>query len=306
MSSTITALTSGGGLAMAGDTSGQLELKTNNGTTAVTVDTSQNVMVNSTTLFDPNGYASSGGKFLQVKTTTTDRGSFVNIIGGGGGSPNYWVGGINYAISGQTYPAATIFSYTGASSTSGILGFTTSSDTTSTPTERMRIDSSGRLLVGTISVGYISGYQMTVAHSGTGGAAFKYDGTSETNAISLQNGNGQVGRIYTSGSNTTYATSSDYRLKENIAPMTGALAKVQSLNPVTYKWKSDGADGQGFIAHELAEVVPDCVGGEKDAVDADGNPVYQDIDTSFLVATLTAAIQELSAEVEALKAKVGA
>jgi hypothetical protein len=306
MSSTITALTGGGGVAFTGDTSGQLELKTNNGTTAVTVDTSQNLMVNSTTLFDPNGYAPSGGKFLQVKTTTTDRGSFVNIIGGGGGSPNYWVGGINYAISGQTYPAATIFSYTGASSTSGILGFTTSSDTTSTPTERMRIDSSGRLLVGTISVGYISGYQMTVAHSGTGGAAFKYDGTSETNAISLQNGNGQVGRIYTSGSNTTYATSSDYRLKENIAPMTGALAKVQSLNPVTYKWKSDGTDGQGFIAHELAEIVPDCVGGEKDAVDADGNPVYQDIDTSFLVATLTAAIQELSAEVEALKAKVGA
>jgi hypothetical protein len=172
--------------------------------------------------------------------------------------------------------------------------------------ERMRIDSSGRLLVGTISVGYISGYQMTVAHSGTGGAAFKYDGTSETNAISLQNGNGQVGRIYTSGTNTTYATSSDYRLKENIVPMTGALAKVQSLNPVTYKWKSDGTDGQGFIAHELAEVVPDCVGGKKDAVDADGNPVYQDIDTSFLVATLTAAIQEQQALITDLTTRLAA
>jgi squalene cyclase len=59
--------------------------------------------------------------------------------------------------------------------------------------------------------------------------------------------------------------------------------------------------GQGFIAHELQSVVPDCVTGEKDAVDKEGNPVYQGIDTSFLVATLVAAIQELKAEVDALK-----
>ena len=102
--------------------------------------------------------------------------------------------------------------------------------------------------------------------------------------------------------------------------MTGALDKVALLKPVTYKWNVDGADGQGFIAHELAEVVPDCVTGEKDAVetytDEDGNeatrPVHQGIDTSFLVATLTAAIQELkaiidtqAAQIAALNAKVG-
>jgi hypothetical protein len=84
--------------------------------------------------------------------------------------------------------------------------------------------------------------------------------------------------------------------------MTGALAKVAALNPVTYKWKVDGADGEGFIAHELAEVCPQAVVGEKDAVDAEGNPVHQGIDTSFLVATLTAAIQELKAEFDAYKA----
>jgi hypothetical protein len=116
----------------------------------------------------------------------------------------------------------------------------------------------------------------------------------------------QVGGITLTASSTSYNTSSDYRLKENVAPMTGALNKVAQLKPVTYKWKVDGSASQGFIAHELAEVVPDCVTGEKDAVDAEGNPVYQGIDTSFLVATLTAAIQELKAELDATKAEVAA
>jgi len=132
-------------------------------------------------------------------------------------------------------------------------------------------------------------------------------------------GNTGVGYISTTSSSTAYNTSSDYRLKENIAPMTGALDKVLTLKPVTYKWKIDGSNGEGFIAHELAEVVPDCVTGEKDAVetidefDSEGKvigikevPKYQGVDTSFLVATLTAAIQELNAKVIALEAKVGA
>jgi hypothetical protein len=118
------------------------------------------------------------------------------------------------------------------------------------------------------------------------------DGTSQNN----------VGSISHNGSSTNYATSSDYRLKEDIAPMTGALARVAQLKPCTYKWKVDGSDGEGFIAHELQEVVPQCVTGQKDAVDAEGKPQYQGVDTSFLVATLTAAIQELKAEFDAYKA----
>jgi len=105
---------------------------------------------------------------------------------------------------------------------------------------------------------------------------------------------------------TAYNTSSDYRLKNTIAPMTGALAKVALLKPVTYKWNLDGSDGQGFIAHELQEVVEGCVTGEKDAVDADGKPVHQGIDTSFLVATLTAAIQEQQALITALTTRITA
>jgi hypothetical protein len=128
--------------------------------------------------------------------------------------------------------------------------------------------------------------------------------------VEFINTNGTVGEITVNGSATTYATSSDYRLKNTITPMTGALAKVALLKPCTYKWNVDGSNGEGFIAHELAEVVPDCVTGEKDGVetytDKDGNeqtrPKYQGIDTSFLIATLTSAIKELNTKFEAYKA----
>ena len=83
--------------------------------------------------------------------------------------------------------------------------------------------------------------------------------------------------------------------------MTGALAKVAQLNPVTFKWNADNSSGQGFIAHELQAVVPECVSGEKDAVNADGSIKAQGVDASFLIATLVAAIQELAAKVEALE-----
>lgn len=128
-------------------------------------------------------------------------------------------------------------------------------------------------------------------------------GASKT-AISFYNDTTQVGYISTTTSATAYVTSSDYRLKDDVTPMTGALATVSQLKPVTYKWKADGSNGQGFIAHELQAVVPDCVVGEKDAVDEEGKPVYQGVDTSFLVATLTSAIQELNAKVNAQAAEI--
>ena len=138
-------------------------------------------------------------------------------------------------------------------------------------------------------------------------------GTGSQPAAEFFNGNGNVGSIYTSGSSTAFNTSSDYRLKENVQNMTGALEKVSQLRPVTYDWIADKSAGQGFIAHELQAVIPDCVTGVKDAVDADGKPIYQGIDTSFLVATLTAAIQELNtlvtqqaAQIAALQSKLGA
>ena len=118
--------------------------------------------------------------------------------------------------------------------------------------------------------------------------------TSTSEYIYWQNGNGIVGSISSNGSTTSYNTSSDYRLKDNVSPISNALATVALLKPVTYTWKADGTAGQGFIAHELQAVVPDAVTGEKDAVNEDGSIKSQGIDTSYLVATLTAAIQELA------------
>jgi len=192
--------------------------------------------------------------------------------------------------------------------------------------ERMRIDTSGNLLVGKTGTSTLTaGVSLGTFPNFIASAASPSDGpyiqigniaasvASGFRYISFRVGSAgnETGSISTNGSTTTsYVTSSDYRLKENIQPMTGALAKVAQLNPVTYKWKLDGTEAQGFIAHEIQAVVPDCVTGEKDAVDGDGNPKYQGIDTSFLVATLTAAIQELkvivdaqAVEIAALKAK---
>jgi hypothetical protein len=175
--------------------------------------------------------------------------------------------------------------------------------------ERMRIDSSGRLFVNqTGQLGNtLQRMGLQFNSSVEWGLNITSSSTATGNAINFTNSSGtQIGQIQTSTTATAYVTSSDYRLKENIAPMTGALAKVAQLKPVTYKWKLDGSASQGFIAHELQEVVPECVTGEKDAVDADGKPVYQGIDTSFLVATLTASIQELKAIVDAQAARIAA
>jgi hypothetical protein len=167
--------------------------------------------------------------------------------------------------------------------------------------EAMRINSAGNLLVGiTAAVEFVARLYISQSSATDAGLVVRNSSSGAgRNAVKFINGNTIVGDIVTSTTATAYNTSSDYRLKENILPMTGALAAVAQLKPSTYTWKADGLDGQGFIAHELAEVLPDCVTGEKDAVDKEGKPIYQGVDTSFLVATLTAAIQEMKAIIDA-------
>jgi hypothetical protein len=180
-------------------------------------------------------------------------------------------------------------------------------------TERARINLSGTLLVGQTD-GSMSTQGILLEPYGTG--RFVTNGGADNVCMYLnriasdgsieifQRNNSTVGSISVTTTATAYNTSSDYRLKNTIAPMTGALAKVALLKPVTYKWNANGSDGEGFIAHELAEVVPHAVTGAKDAVDEDGKPVHQGIDVSFLVATLTAAIQEQQALITQLQADV--
>jgi hypothetical protein len=176
---------------------------------------------------------------------------------------------------------------------------------TVTFTQAMTLDASGNLLVGTTSSQ--NGVISVFCNDNTRNCITTKVNADGNNAIGFFNAGGtQVGSITTNSATVAYNTSSDYRLKNTIAPMTGALAKVAQLKPVTYKWNVDGSDGEGFIAHELSEVCPHAVTGEKDAVDEEGNPKYQGIDTSFLVATLTAAIQEQQAIIESLKARLDA
>ena len=175
-------------------------------------------------------------------------------------------------------------------------------------TERMRIDSSGNLLVATTTVRN-SGIVSVDFNGNTAGALGLNDTASLNGAVYAGFLSGGTFRGSITNNNNTavaYNTTSDYRLKENIAPMTGALDKVAQLKPCTYTWKETGSSSQGFIAHELAEVCPDAVTGEKDAINRDGSIKPQGVDTSFLVATLTAAIQELKAELDATKAEVQA
>jgi len=168
-------------------------------------------------------------------------------------------------------------------------------------TQAMTLDASGNLLVNTTG---LDG-RFRIQESGLVWARVTNHGYAGTQFFDSFRYNGtEIGKIQGNNSNVSYLTSSDYRLKENIAPMTGALATVAQLKPCTYTWKVDGASGQGFIAHELQEVVPDCVSGEKDAVNEDGSIKPQGIDTSFLVATLTAALQEQQALINTLTDRI--
>ncbi len=155
-------------------------------------------------------------------------------------------------------------------------------------------------------------------------------GTASATLVSFNNSNGEVGRISTSGSATSYVTSSDYRLKTDAQPMTGATDRLKQLNPVNFEWIADGTRVDGFLAHEAQAIVPEAVTGTKDAMrdeeyevtpavlDDDGNvvteavigtrsvPDYQGIDQSKLVPLLTAALQEALTKIDALETRITA
>ena len=198
-----------------------------------------------------------------------------------------------------------------ASDIPGRLVFSTTADGASSPTERMRIDNAGVFYVGctglTNDAPNTAGGILKQTNGNTkirvtldGAVAFQfYSPTGGTGA--------SVGDITVNASSTAFNTSSDYRLKENVVPLTGAADRVNQLQVHRFNFIADpDKTVDGFIAHEAQAVVPECVTGTKDAVDADGNPVYQGIDQSKLVPLLTAALQEALAEIESLKARLTA
>ena len=197
----------------------------------------------------------------------------------------------------------------------GRLVFSTTADGAASPTERMRIDSSGNILFGTTSVG---GNTHAYFEAATQNRRILHIGCSTTgtsNVVIFRNPNNAVGSIQTSGSTTIYSTSSDYRLKENAVAISDGITRLKTLKPYRFNFKADADKTvDGFFAHEVT-AVPEAISGTKDEVvtqamiDAGdykegtlNDPIYQGIDQSKLVPLLVAAVQELITKVETLEA----
>jgi hypothetical protein len=189
----------------------------------------------------------------------------------------------------------------------------TTSHTDSTSEEanaKFIVESNGDVLIGGVSVQGARTVSFDVSTNGvvhdnctTSGAGNGW----EFQTFRRNNGSNsvQIGSIVMNGtSGITYATSSDYRLKENVVKLTNALDRIDQLKPSRFNFISDkGRTVDGFLAHEVQDIVPEAIVGTKDEVDEDDNPKYQSIDQSKIVPLLVAAIQELKAEIEILKNK---
>ena len=169
---------------------------------------------------------------------------------------------------------------------------------------RVYVNNVGRTFIGTTSTLGTNPARLEVYTTGGGGRIIqtKTDSNGNTNHLTFNTPSGQAGQIYTNTLSTTYSTSSDYRLKENVVELTGATDRLKQLNPSRFNFIADAdTTVDGFLAHEVQSVVPEAISGTHNEVDADGNPVYQGIDQSKLVPLLVATIQELEARITALE-----
>jgi hypothetical protein len=264
-----------------------------------------------------------GRTFVQMEAVAAQANwfGFTGAYGATSGSANLLlqVNLNNTSQQAGNYIASEAQSATAADLTFGkmVAGATTGAN--SAKSEQMRITSAGNVGIGTTSpdakldvtsTGSASAYTVSAViqdgnYPASGNPTLEFNGFIGGNGY--RSGVGSIGgqslAFYTPSTYgvapterlrqpVAYNTSSDYRLKEDWVAVADASTRVNALKPVNFAWKVDGSRVDGFLAHELAEVVPEAVTGEKDAVDAEGNPVYQGIDQSKLVPLLTAALQE--------------
>ena len=163
--------------------------------------------------------------------------------------------------------------------------------------DRLRITSGGDVLIGTTS----ARGKLTINSSATSGFsnalgiyAASDGGTYSFANFLLYGTSTVVGSITSNGTSTAYNTSSDYRLKKDLKDFVG-LDMVSKIPVYDFKWKTDESRSYGVMAHELQEVLPDAVSGEKDAEEMQG------VDYSKIVPLLVKSIQELKAEIDELK-----
>jgi hypothetical protein len=154
----------------------------------------------------------------------------------------------------------------------------------------MTIDSSGSVLVGKTASDFgAAGIELratdviSVTRSAGTGINVNRTGSSAGSTIIMHYNTNDVGSIDVTSSATSYTTSSDYRLKEDDVPMTGATERVKALRPINFAWKADGSRVDGFLAHEAQAVVPECATGTKDAMKDEEYEVtaavYEDVTT---------------------------
>mgnify|MGYP003119429332 CR=1 FL=1 len=205
----------------------------------------------------------------------------------------------------------------GANDMPGRLVFSTTSDGASGTSERMRITNDGSVLLntagniinpitGTVDGAYYDNSVKQLILSRANGGPLVLRRRSSNGALQgfYRDGN-VVGTIAVTATNTAYNTSSDYRLKENVTPVTDGITRLQQLKPSRFNFIADpDTVVDGFLAHEVQTIVPEAITGEKDAVDDDGNPEYQGIDQSKIVPLLTAALQEAIAKIEVLEQRL--